>query len=118
MVAISPITAESTSRFVTAKGTRIHFNEAGTGSAVVMFHGGGPGATGWSNFNRNIGPLAEKHRVILVDQPGYGQTDYLGNQVPFAQQSANTIRDLLDELGIDKCTPVGNSMGGAASLNF
>jgi pimeloyl-ACP methyl ester carboxylesterase len=118
MVATSPLTAESTSRFVTAKGTRIHYNEAGTGPAVVMLHGGGPGANGWSNFNRNIGALSERHRVILLDQPGYGQTDYLGNKEPFAEQSSRTVRDLLDALGIEKCTPVGNSMGGAASLNF
>ncbi len=112
------LTAESTARDATLKGVKVHYNEAGSGPAVVMLHGGGPGATGWSNFNRNIGPLAANHRVILLDQPGYGGTDYLGSKDTFTEQSSRTLRDLLDHLGIDKCTPVGNSMGGGASLNF
>ncbi len=43
------ITEEGTSRFVTVKGVRIHYNEAGTGPVLVLIHGGGPGASGWSN---------------------------------------------------------------------
>ena len=78
MVATSQLTDESTSRFFTNRdGVKLHYNEAGTGKTLVMIHGGGPGATGWSNFNRNIGYLAEKHHVILLDQAGYGQTDYM-----------------------------------------
>lgn len=71
------LTEESTSRFADIGGRRVHYNEAGSGPAVVMLHGGGPGATGWSNFQRNVGPMSEKHRVLLVDHPGYGQTDFI-----------------------------------------
>lgn len=112
------ITQESTSKFATAGGVRIHYNEAGAGPVVVMCHGGGPGATGWSNFQRNIGPLSEEHRVILVDLPGYGQTDYLGQKEPFPTIAARTVKGLLDALNIDKANLVGNSMGGATSLTF
>ena len=36
----------------------IHYNEAGpeTGEAVIMLHGGGPGAGGWSNWLRRLAP--------------------------------------------------------------
>ena len=40
------ITEASTSRFVTAGGVKIHYNEAGSGPALVLIHGGGPGASG------------------------------------------------------------------------
>jgi 2-hydroxy-6-oxonona-2,4-dienedioate hydrolase len=119
MVSTSALTAESTSRFVTVDGKKVHFNEAGTGDeTLVMIHGGGPGASGWSNFNRNIGPLAEKYRVLLLDQPGYGQTEYHGNKESLPDMCARMLKGLLDELGIEKITPVGNSMGGAASVHF
>jgi pimeloyl-ACP methyl ester carboxylesterase len=32
----------------------LHYEEAGTGPPVVMLHGGGPGASGLSNFRRNL----------------------------------------------------------------
>lgn len=113
------LTEESTSRFADIGGRRVHYNEAGSGPAVVMLHGGGPGATGWSNFQRNAGPIAEKHRVLLVDQPGYGQTEF----IPPVSEAASTIaarvvRDLLDQLGVDKASLVGNSMGGQNSVAF
>lgn len=38
---------------------RIYFNDAGDGPAVIMLHGGGPGASGWSNYSRNIGPFVD-----------------------------------------------------------
>jgi len=60
---MTELTDESTSRFVTVKEgfleATLHVNDAGDGPAVVMLHGGGPGASGWSNFYRNIGPFAD-----------------------------------------------------------
>ena len=41
---------------------------------MLMLHGGGPGATGMSNFSRNIATLAPRFRVIVPDMPGYGRS--------------------------------------------
>ncbi|HEY7065858.1 MAG TPA: hypothetical protein VII06_30565 [Chloroflexota bacterium] len=38
-------TEESTSRYAQAGDVRLHYHEAGSGPAVVLLHGGGPGAT-------------------------------------------------------------------------
>ena len=56
---------------------RLHYHEAGVGNdqTVVLLHGGGPGASSWSNFGRNIGVLAQHFHVLAVDQPGYGHSD-------------------------------------------
>ena len=54
---------------------KLHFSEAGEGPAVVMLHGGGPGASGMSNFGRNLPVFAEHFRTIVVDQPGFGRSD-------------------------------------------
>lgn len=92
--------------------------EAGAGTPVVLLHGGGPGATGVSNYARNIGALAKHFRVIVPDLPGYGRSSkQLDHSDPFGDL-AFAIRGLLDELGIDTAHVVGNSYGGAAALRL
>jgi 4,5:9,10-diseco-3-hydroxy-5,9,17-trioxoandrosta-1(10),2-diene-4-oate hydrolase len=97
--------------FVTETGT-------GTGPPVVMLHGGGPGASGISNYSRNIGALAKQFRVIVPDLPGYGRsTKRVEQDDPFGYL-ADLVRGLLDELGIDAAHLIGNSYGGAAALRL
>jgi 4,5:9,10-diseco-3-hydroxy-5,9,17-trioxoandrosta-1(10),2-diene-4-oate hydrolase len=72
------ITFESTSRYAQVRDDmRLHYHEAGDPASptVVLLHGGGPGASSWSNFSRNIGVLARHFHVLAVDQPGYGHSD-------------------------------------------
>jgi pimeloyl-ACP methyl ester carboxylesterase len=114
----SELTAESTSRVTEAGGINVHYNEAGSGPAVIMLHGGGAGASGWSNFNLNIGPLSQNHRVLLVDQINFGRTGRVETDEPGSQRNARMLRDLMDALGIEKASLVGNSMGGSTALNF
>lgn len=96
----------------------IFIAETGSGPAVVMLHGGGPGASGVSNFSRNIDALAQQFRVIVPDMPGYGRSAKgVDRQDPFGYL-ADKIRGLLDELGIETAHLVGNSYGGAAALRL
>jgi pimeloyl-ACP methyl ester carboxylesterase len=118
MVTQTQLTEQTTSRFAVADGLRIHYNEAGSGPAVVMLHGGGPGASGWSNFQRNVGPMSQRFHTLLLDQPGYGKSEPARQPEPSSQVGARVIRDLLDVLGIEKASLVGNSMGGATAINF
>ena len=98
----------------------LHYDEAGShkGTPVVMLHGGGPGASGMSNFKNNLPAFAEHFRTLVVDQPGYGKSDkpeVQGNYFTFA---ATALKDLLDELGIDQAHLVGNSLGGGTAVRF
>ena len=98
----------------------LHYDEAGShkGTPVVMLHGGGPGASGMSNFKNNLPVFAEHFRTLVVDQPGYGKSDkppVTGNYFTFA---ATALKDLLDELGIDRAHLVGNSLGGGTAVRF
>ncbi len=114
-------TADLTERTVTVTGKPIFYAETGTGPAVVMLHGGGPGASGVSNFSRNIDALARHYRVIVPDMPGYGRSvkgsKGMGSSDPFGYL-ADMIRGLLDELDIDSAHLIGNSYGGAAALRL
>ena len=104
----------------TAPGLEISHVEAGDPAAppVVLLHGGGPGASGVSNYTRNIDALAERFRVIVPDLPGYGRsTKGVDGRDPFGYL-ADGIRGLLDALGIERADLVGNSYGGACALRL
>ena len=99
-------------------GKPIFYTEAGSGPVVVLLHGGGPGASGVSNYSRNIDALAASFRVIVPDMPGYGRSvKGIDQSDPFGYL-ADMIRGLLDELGIDTAHLIGNSYGGAAALRL
>ncbi|BBY96888.1 alpha/beta fold hydrolase [Mycolicibacterium fallax] len=112
------ITSPLTERIVTVSGKPIFVAEHGAGPAVVMLHGGGPGASGVSNFARNIDALGRTFRVIVPDLPGYGRSAKGVDQSDPFGYLADMIRGLLDELGIDTAHLVGNSYGGAAALRL
>lgn len=112
------VTASLNERTVRANDRDIFVAETGSGAPVVLLHGGGPGASGLSNFSRNIDALAEHFHVIVPDLPGYGRsTKGVDGSDPFGFL-ADTIRATLDGLGIDTASLVGNSYGGACALRL
>ncbi|MEV0663793.1 alpha/beta fold hydrolase [Actinomadura luteofluorescens] len=103
---------------IRAGGQDIFVAEAGSGPAVVLLHGGGPGASGVSNYVRNIDALAEHYRVIVPDLPGYGRSGkHMDQSDPFGHL-AGAVRGMLDELELRSAHLVGNSYGGAAALRL
>lgn len=113
------LTDEATSRFAQAGPYRVHYNDAGRGSAVVMLHGGGPGASGWSNFHANVDVFAEQHRILLVDMLNFGRSQaVVFDGEPSTTVRARALRDLIDELDIDRVSFVGNSLGGTVAMAF
>lgn len=103
-----------------APGLRLHVHEAGAEHAetVVLLHGGGPGASAWSNFGRNIPVLAKRFRVLAVDQPGFGRSDKPTEHPQYFTHSASALLGLLDALGVEKAHLVGNSLGGGTAVRF
>ena len=107
-----------TERTVVVNGKEIFVAEKGAGTPVVLLHGGGPGASGVSNYSRNIDALAEQFRVIVPDMPGYGRsTKGVDGSDPFGYL-ADHIRGMLDRLDIGRAHLVGNSYGGACALRL
>ncbi|MEU1546129.1 MULTISPECIES: 4,5:9,10-diseco-3-hydroxy-5,9,17-trioxoandrosta-1(10),2-diene-4-oate hydrolase [Nocardia] len=122
MTSTAELTAESTSRYAQVRpDLRLHYHEAGVGNGptIVLLHGGGPGASSWSNFARNIPVLAEHFHVIAVDQPGYGRSDKPTEHPQYFVHSASALKDLLDHLEITtRVHLLGNSLGGGAAVRF
>lgn len=114
----TPAIAGLKSGLVTVGNRNIHLSEVGSGYAVLMLHGGGPGASGVANYTRNIEALAQHFRVLIPDMPGYGQsTKGVKRSDPFGDL-AEAMLGLLDALKIDSAHVVGNSYGGAAALRM
>ncbi|MFJ3881726.1 4,5:9,10-diseco-3-hydroxy-5,9,17-trioxoandrosta-1(10),2-diene-4-oate hydrolase [Streptomyces sp. NPDC090077] len=114
------LTHENTSRFVKAGGLTLHLHEAGPSDApaVIMLHGGGPGASGWSNFGANLPHFAERFRTLLVDQPCYGRSDKPEPDRHYFAHSARAVVALMDELGIASAHFIGNSLGGGTAARI
>lgn len=105
-------------RDIDVGGRNIRLYEFGSGSPLLLLHGGGPGASGLTNYSRNIGHFARTHRVLVPDMPGYGgSTKGVDRRDPFGDLAAG-IRGLLDALGIARVHAVGNSLGGACALRI
>ncbi|MCW2504659.1 MAG: alpha/beta hydrolase fold [Actinomycetia bacterium] len=109
-----------TSRSVQVGAEVVHFHEAGSpgGTPVVLLHGGGPGASAWSNFGLNVPILGERFHTLAIDQPGYGRSTAASLTGHYFTYAADSLAGLLDELGIARVHLVGNSLGGGTAVRF
>lgn len=110
--------AEPESRFANVDGVKLHYHDIGSGPPLMLLHGGGPGASGLSNYSRNIAALAADFRLIVPDLVGYGQSDKPELSGPRFAIYAKGMLGLLDALGIEKAHVVGNSLGGGAAIKM
>lgn len=87
----------------------------GEDAPVVLLVHGSPGDG--ANFNRLAPLLAERHRVIAPDLPGFGEST---RDVPDYSILAHAryVQELLDQLGIAQVHAVGFSLGGGVVLHL
>jgi pimeloyl-ACP methyl ester carboxylesterase len=105
-------------QIVEVNGAPIHYYDAGEGEALVLLHGGGPGATGGINYADNNAPLSVGLRVIVPDLPGFGRSELGDIPDGYLTYAADAMAGLLDHLGIEQAHFVGNSLGGGTTLTF
>ena len=117
----SGLTGADASHYVTVDGIKLHYNDAGEGKPVLCIHGGGPGASAWSNFKQNIPAItASGRRMIMVDMPGYGKSEFAdGLNEDFFDYMGRMLDEFLNALDIKGSIDViGNSLGGQAALGL
>ena len=101
------------SHSATIDGVRLHYQEKGAGTPLLLIHGYTSSTYSWKDV---FEPLSRKFRVIAVDLKGFGfSAKPDGDYTRRAQ--AVLIAHLLDHLKIDKAWLCGSSMGGEVALN-
>ena len=102
-----------------ANGYRIHYIDRGEGEVVLFLHGSGPGASGHSNFKGNYPALVEAgYRCLVPDLIGYGFSDKPDDRDHPLDFFVECVKQTLDCAGVERCTVVGNSLGGAIALGL
>lgn len=96
-------------------GTILHYEQVGTGPDLVMIHGIGGNMAIW-HF-KVIPSLWDKYRILTYDLRGHGyssmsETGYTPTNM------AHDLKELMDQLGIEKADVVGHSYGGDVALYF
>ncbi len=100
-------------------GMRLHYLDVGTGPVVVWLHGSGPGASGFSNFKGNYPAFAAAgFRNIVLDLPGFGRSDKPADAHYNLDFFVSRLSAFVDTIGVDRCTLLGNSLGGAIALGL
>lgn len=96
--------------------TRIAFEEQGSGSPLVLLHGLGDRRQSWTSVTDL---LAEHHRVISVDLPGFGATPAPAQDEPYdVLTMADDIQGFCELHGLDHPHLAGNSLGGSIALEL
>ena len=102
------------SHFADIDGVRIHYQEKGTGTPLVLLHGFTSSTYSWKDV---FDPLSKNFRVIAVDLKGFGFSGKPDGDYSRRAQ-AMLVTHLLDYLKIEKAWLCGNSMGGEVALNL
>ncbi len=99
---------------VTLNGHRVAYRSEGSGPVVVLLHGMAGSSATWRHATP---PLARDFTVLAPDLLGHGDS-----AKPRADYSlgalASVVRDLMDALGHDRATIVGQSYGGGVAMQL
>jgi pimeloyl-ACP methyl ester carboxylesterase len=104
------VVSEFREKFVDADGFHIRYLEAGTGAPLVHFHG-----AGGLHLYRSHELLAQTHRVLLFEVPGFGNSA-VNERSQSVEDLGRTMAEALTRLGIDQFNLIGNSFGGRLAL--
>jgi 2-hydroxy-6-oxo-octa-2,4-dienoate hydrolase len=103
-------------KIVRALDLDTNYHDAGTGAPVMLLHGSGPGVSAWTNWKRVIPALATEFRVLAPDMAGFGYTERQPDLRLDIKTWVKHLIALLDALGIERTSLIGNSFGGSLAL--
>ncbi len=96
-------------------GTRLYFEEAGTGTPVVFVH---EFAGDYRTWEPQMRYFARSHRCVTFSARGYPPSDVPDDPARYGQEIARgDVIAIMDALGIAKAHIVGHSMGAYTALH-
>ncbi|HYV95475.1 MAG TPA: alpha/beta hydrolase [Chitinophagales bacterium] len=109
------VMSDSVSSYAPVNGLRMYYEIHGTGTPLVLIHGGG--STIQTTFGRVLHSFAEKHKVIAVEMQAHGHTADIDRPLSFGQD-ADDVAELLKQLHISKADVFGFSNGASTTLEM
>lgn len=106
---------KNTSSYASVNGLKMYYEIQGTGTPLVLIHGGG--STINTTFGRVLNDFARTHQVIAVEMQAHGHTADIDRPLSFVQD-AEDIAELLKQLNIGKANIFGFSNGASTALQF
>jgi pimeloyl-ACP methyl ester carboxylesterase len=103
--------------FIDVNGVKLHYVERGSGSPVVLLHGNQSMGDDF-DISGVLDLIAEKHRVIVFDRPGFGHSERPRTTVWTASAQASLIRKALRQLGVERPVVVGHSWGALLAATY
>ena len=95
-------------RQIDVVGARVNYVQMGEGPPILFVHGL---SGAWQNWLETLPHFARTHRVIALDLPGFGASPMPPWQISIPSYG-RFVRDFCERVGVDRCSLVGNSMGG------
>lgn len=86
---------------------QMHYRHAGCGEAVIMLHMSGSSS---QEYERVGNLLCDKFSVYAIDLLGFGSSDMPPKRYSLAE-NAETVKEFMDAVGIEKAYFVGNLVG-------
>jgi len=102
--------ADFEEKFIEADGFNVRYMEAGSGPVIVSLHG----ANGF-RLSRTHDMLAEHHRVIVIEAPGFGKSAE-NTRAQNMEDLASTILAAIHALDLKNINIMGMSFGGKVAL--
>lgn len=96
------------------KKTKIAYTDTGKGRVLVLLHGFLGSHEVWIE---TVKKLSKRFRVISIDLPGHGATPSIGYYHSM-ELLAQSVKAVLDSIGVRRYVIVGHSMGGYTALAF
>lgn len=106
---------EPTDKTIRVNGINLHYLDWGTDGLppLVLLHGISLHAHYWDGFAVR---MRDAFHVYALDQRGHGDTDWSDAYPP--ESMPNDLLTVADQLGLEKLTIVGHSMGGGVGMQF
>ena len=95
-------------------GVKIHYEDVGTGDPIVFQHGYTSAGEAWT---RVVERMRERHRCIVIDMRGTGQSDRPQGGYTIEQMALDVLA-VADAAGLQRFTYVGHSMGGVVGMEL
>ena len=100
--------------FLESDEKKIYYETAGAGEPLVLIHGIALDSRSWLDLPQF---LSKKYTVLTYDLRGHGQSFAPATGYSY-RDHVNDLKLLLNDLGFQKITLLGHSLGGAIAIKF